>query len=178
MPFPYPGIHVSTCPTVLQMCGKFFSPVFWIPLGRSRKAITWHTSSFWGLNFFRNSSNDTDFLWNNCSLYPTYHWIWGPLCQPGSEWSVGEMAPNPIHVTVFCTTFSTNYSKLWFLGSQHNHRSAYRRKVRIRVAFRMNTHGSRTGQREKMSWYVKSGQASADLWGEPMLWCSFRVVLP
>lgn len=36
-------------------------------------------------------------------------------------------------------------------------RSAYRRKVKIRVAFRMNTFGSRTGQREKMSWYVKSG---------------------
>lgn len=43
------------------------------------------------------------------------------------------------------------------------HRSAYKRKVRIRVAFRINTCGSRTGQREKMSWYVKSGQASADL---------------
>lgn len=39
-------------------------------------------------------------------------------------------------------------------------RSAYGRKVKIRVAFQMNTFGSRTGRREKMSRYVKSGQAS------------------
>lgn len=121
MPFAYPGIRVgsdteSNSPSHVW---KVLFSVFWIPLGRSRKAINWHTSSCWVLNFFRNPSSNADSLWNNCSLYPTYHWIWGPLCQPRSGWSVGELAPNPIQVSIFCTTFSTNCSRLWFLGSQH-----------------------------------------------------------
>lgn len=44
--------------------------------------------------------------------------------------------------------------------------SVIRRKTGVRVAFRINIRGSRTGQWEELSWHTESGQASADLWGK------------